>query len=363
MKHRIYLNLFGLLTLFSANQALCAQFETKVGGKLMLDFDQFDDAFLESSTDEAPYNEFEVRRLRLSADVNYGKNWNGELSIDLGESGEIKDALIEYKGFDWANITIGRQRQPFGLERQTASKNLISIERTMTSSSLAPKRAIGVSTKGKIETINWNVGYFNDDSHDSISARVYARALKYNKHRIYLGASFNHGSLDGDEFRINESLEVNTADSLVEGDRIIADKQITLGAEALWQWRGWQAMSEWHSAAVDSISGDSYEYEGGYLQVSYLLSGKHRKFKNGALKSLKTSNDWELSARISQLELLNEGKRANTLNLGVSYIWNKDLKFMLNYIDAQYDENTQTNLGTSNIKTGTAWSFRTQYVF
>jgi phosphate-selective porin OprO/OprP len=116
-------------------------------------------------------------------------------------------------------------------------------------------------------------------------------------------------------------------------------------------------IAEWQQAKVTSLDGNQYQYDGGYYQMSYLFSGKNRKYKNGILSSVNTQNDWELSLRYSQLKLHEENSQANVLSLGVNYFLNKDVKFMADYRNAKYIEEG-ADLGSGN-----ALSLRVRYNF
>jgi phosphate-selective porin len=129
------------------------------------------------------------------------------------------------------------------------------------------------------------------------------------------------------------------------------------GMEFVWQYKGLVNMAEWQQSNVTATDGSEYQYDGGYYQVSYLFSGKNRKYKNGILGGVKTKNDWEVAMRYSQLKLHEENSQAKVWSFGVNYLLNKDTKFMVNYINADYMEEG-TDLGSGN-----AVSLRALYRF
>ena len=47
------------------------------------------------------------------------------------------------------DIIVGQDKEPFGLEELTSSKNLSFIERSMVSSAFTPGRNIGISLNGE----------------------------------------------------------------------------------------------------------------------------------------------------------------------------------------------------------------------
>ncbi|MEI8666525.1 porin [Pseudoalteromonas sp. B28] len=114
---------------------------------------------------------------------------------------------------------------------------------------------------------------------------------------LHLGVAFSERQYDGNEFRVNEPLEVYTADSLIEGDKINADNLSQQGIELLWIKDRLTMMAEWQQAQVTSIEESTNDYEGGYLQFGYQLSGGYRKYKNaklGASSELVLGAHWPL---------------------------------------------------------------------
>ena len=328
------------------------------GGYLMVDHDQFSDLFLER--DEGDNQGTDIRRARLSAEAQFSKNWQSKVQIDVSDGVSIKDAYIQYKGWDWAAVTVGQQKEPFGLEKLTGSRNVFMIERSMVSEALAPGRTIGAQLNGKLKSFNWQVGYFQEDNSQQSNA-VTGRltwALKDKENNfLHLGAAFSERRLKGDTFRINETLEVYSSDSLLEGDTLLAEDASLAGLEFMWQYHGFVSMAEWQQADIEDKNFGTYRYEGGYYQMSYALSGKNRRYKNGKLKGIKASNDWELTWRLSQFRLVEENRKAKNWSVGVNYLLNKDLMFKANYIHAKHQEDGET-FGADG-----AFSLRAQYSF
>ena len=327
-------------------------------GSVRVDYNYFKGFFLEAS-DEAD-NTLGLNRVRLSIASDFTPDWSAKLKFDVHDGLEIKDAYIKYDAWDWANIIVGKQKEPFGLEKLMSSKNLSFIERSMTSGAIAPGRSYGINITGKQDTINWQLGYFQDDNSqksNAVTGRLTWAPWYENKNFVHLGTAFSQRSLHDEAFRINETLEVNSADSLIEGTKIEADSLSQSGIEFMWQYNGLVNIAEWQQTNVTARDGSEYQYDGGYYQMSYLFSGKNRKYKNGILGSVNTQNDWEVSLRYSQLKLHEENSQANVLSLGINFLLNEDLKFMANYSNADYmDEGT--DLGS-----GDAISLRVLYRF
>ncbi|WP_340679386.1 porin [Paraglaciecola sp.] len=332
--------------------------QNKVEGYLMLDHDIFDAAFTEDNSDSQ--SETEIRRARLSLKTKWSDNWKSKFQLDVADGIEVKDAYLQYQGWQWFDVTVGQFKEPFGLETQSGSRDLSMIERSMMSDSLAPGRNTGLMLSGHQSSFNWQLAYLQDDNPEktnAVTGRLAWAPLDDNHNLVHLGLAISERNLHGEEFRINQSFEVHGADSLFEGERFNAEQNSLLGAELAWRYKGLLTTAEWQQADVLSTTGETYEYQGGYLQLSYLFSGKQRKYDHGSLDEVEGNNDWEISTRYSQLDLLNENESAKTFSLDVNYYLNNETKLMMGYTQA---EHFIDNISQGK---GDALSFRVQYSF
>lgn len=337
-----------------------------LSGYIMLDHDSFDGAFLEDSNESQSLTG--VRRALLSFKTKIDDNWQAKLKFGFAdEETELKDAYIRYKGWNWADITIGKQKETFGLEQVTCSCNSIMIERSLVTNALSPGRAIGVNLSGDLATVNWQLGAYqpeNEDASTAVTGRLVWLALQSDENLLHLGTAFSGRTLsitekdedEGYNFRINESMEVYYSDSLIEGKKLFAENISQYGIEFLWQFHGFTSSAEWQQSRVIDVDNDEYVYQGGYLQLSYLFSGQNRRYKNSKMGKV-TTKGWEITSRYSEFELVEEVVQAKILSVGINYNVNKKLKFMTNLINAtHYKNNTEYDAGN-------ALSLRAQYTF
>ncbi|MCT8986309.1 OprO/OprP family phosphate-selective porin [Shewanella phaeophyticola] len=347
------------LLVLAANATAEEYPELSFGGYIMLDHDQFSDIFLED--EQHSNNGTDIRRARLSAKAKLSDDWRSKFQVDIADGEiDIKDAYVQYKGFDWANITLGQQKEPFGLEKLTSSRDTFMIERSMVTEALAPGRNIGVKLSGSPGDFTWDLGYFqeaNSQNSYGVTGRLTWAVIDDDDNFFHLGSALSERRLEGDEFRINETLEVYSSDSLLEGTRLDAEDMSLAGIELMWQYQGVVSMAEWIETDIDDPARGTYHYQGGYYQMSYPLSGKNRHYKNGKLGTIKAEHDWELTWRMSQFELEQENRKAQTFAVGVNYLVNEDLMFKANYIRAKYQDDGVTD-GYDN-----AFSLRAQYSF
>lgn len=360
-KHTVSLTLL-LLTITSL--AVCTtvlakdKLDLDISGYVMLDYDDFDRGLTED--DSASTRKSDVRRARLNFKADLLDNWNAKLQLGFaGDSTEIKDAYIQYKGWSWADLKIGEQKEPFGLEKLTSSRNLLMIERSLVSQALSPGRSMGVSLGGNYSGINWQLGYFHPDESESASAitgRFTWLPWQEGDNLLHLGAAFSERDLENSDFRINARMEVYYSDSIVEGEKLIADSNSLQSIELMWQMNGITTMAEWQQAEVTDHNDIDYDYKGGYVQIGYQLNGQNRQYKNGTLGNTRDSG-WEVTSRYSHFKLNEENQESDIYALGVNYFASKKLKFMADYINAE-----QTIKGIELDKND-AISLRVQYSF
>ena len=351
--------LLPLSTLAYAAEESTSYPSIKLNASIMLDHDTFEEDFLEDG--EHGDNDSEIRRARLGVTSQLSENWKVKFKADVSDGVEVKDAYVAFSGWKWGDVTVGKQKEPFGLEKLMSSRNTFMIERSMSTNAITPGRTLGAALSSKSNSkVNWQVGYFQDDSGEksnAVTGRITWAPLLTKNQVFHFGLSASERSLHDEYFRVNERMEVHTADSNLEGQKLTADKSSLLGTEFIWKYKSLTTMAEWQVADVENNNGDEYSYEGGYYQMSYLFGGNSRKYKNGMLGGINAENTWEATVRYSQFKLVEERDKAKTFSIGVNYLFNKDFKLMANYIHADRNYDGQ-NLNSSN-----ALSFRVQYRF
>ena len=143
-----------------------------LSGYIMLDYNKFDTSLLEGQYDSnSSESTSEIRPARLSFKSDISKDWKSKFQLGFadGET-EIKDAYLEYSGWKYADVTIGQQKEGFGLEKLTSSRKLLMLERSMISEAFSPGRSLGISLSGDIASVNWQLGYYEPDEDEATSA-------------------------------------------------------------------------------------------------------------------------------------------------------------------------------------------------
>ena len=121
----------------------------KLGGRIQIQYYR-DDPDTGSSTDELFF-----RRLRPYVEGSLHPDWLGKFQMDFGKAEDenevaIKDAYMQYKGYENMKVTFGNANFPFSHEFLTSSKQQQLVERTFVGDHNygTPDRNIGLHLTG-----------------------------------------------------------------------------------------------------------------------------------------------------------------------------------------------------------------------
>ena len=380
----------------------------KLGGRLLFDYDFFDDVFTDNGESQS---EGEWRRTRLTASGSVKKDWKYKFTVNIDDQAgdddpgaDVNTAYIEYAGFKPLAVRVGKFKEPFSLERLTSSKWISTIERNMTLDFLGGNLGAGQPDLGGVQlsgyhedanNLNWAIGVFDDGSEDQdgednygLTARVAASPHFGEDHFVHLGAAFSVREIQ-DRVRYRSRLGVHTADG---GRPTFADAWVDdveqYGLEAAYVNGPFSLQAEYIDVTADGdrapdvdesgactddnddlIKCGDIDFDGYYLQGTYTLTGETRSYKKkGAIfdkvKPGSAMGAWELVARYEDVDV-DDDKEDRSVGaekwiLGVNWYANKNLKFMLNYLDAEVDKELAQGADDDN---GEAWSMRAQYAF
>ncbi len=128
----------------------------KIGGRIQLQYHQV------NPENGATEDELFFRRFRPYIEGSLHKDWKGKFQWDMGKSDlSVKDAYMQYKGFDNMKVTVGNANFPFSREFLTSSKNQQFVERTFVGDHNygTPDRNAGLHLSGNTEEkhVTWAV--------------------------------------------------------------------------------------------------------------------------------------------------------------------------------------------------------------
>ena len=303
--------------------------------------------------------------------------------IDEGEA-EMDTAYIAYKGFSFGKAMVGRFKAPFGLEELTSSKWISTIERSPTPELgfLAGKPSFQFALHGHSKPMFWQAALIDEDKEDDDGSDAYSIAARVGGHFALGEDSFMHlaGSFASRDFgddhkqRFRTRLGVHTIGSRpIDVKDIVVDDADQYGLEAAAVFGPLSLQGEYRSADFDAGDGagaSDVDVDGYYLQASYLVTGETRgykgksgkfdkvkpKGKHGAIELIAKYEDGELDIKTRDDEI-----EYDLLTVGMNWYATKNVKFMLNYLDA--DTDNANTLASGDEEDGQAVSFRAQYVF
>lgn len=329
--------------------------EFKFGGRLQYDYNR---AELNGIVDE---DNFDVRRARLFASGNLSKAWSFKSQFNLdGDGGDdnIEDLYLRYKGWgSQAILTIGNQKQPFGLEELTSSKDISVLERSALTELFAVGRAEGVQLQGRLKSNNqtYGVGFFFDDTSpegaDGENAgEEFGLAARYTIAPIQTDTTLLHLGI---AYRLNE------VDDLDVGDFSLED---AIGLEVAAVVGPFHIQAEFFDGDIVAGTpfGDADQgVDGFYIQAGYVLTGELRPYSGGSFKRInpgRKGGAWEIVARFedgngdfSDIELGDQvpefdpsigdfvNQESSAYTIGVNYYAHKNVRLGVNFTDGDED--------------------------
>lgn len=368
------------------------------------------------------------RIARLGFEGSYGHVWSYEFEVeieDAEEAAEIDEAVIMYTGLEPLTLRVGKFTEPFALNELEDDFDAPLIERALLVDALDN---LGVSEPGfggvmasgfhrDYMNLNWALGVFDDDDEDADgdtsfawTGRLAVAPYFTHDHFMHFGAAFSRRDKEGAKLEVASQLGVGVAEVIPEleedddnmgtngdaapgdddddeGGLVLAESCVDdvdqLGLEFAWV-RGPLALQaeylDVEADGADATDGICDEAEGDidfdshYVQLSWALTGETRPYLAeeggyfGRLEPAGAWGAWELVARIESLDIDNnddgEDAEVDKWLLGVNWHANKNVRFMVNYIDAEVDGDLGNELSAEGIDDdGEAWSFRAQYAW
>jgi len=372
------------LCLFVAGQVVAKAGDVDYGGSILFDFDSFDGAYsTEGEEAVSGGDESELRRAQLYLKLGLTKNWASKLQVAYDEQDsrtEVKDAYIVYKGWDFADIIIGQDKEPFSLDLMTSLKNSSAIERSIASQAFRIGRNHGVNLSSDSNDYSWSVGIYDVGEYGSdiaqggggklaLTGRFTLSPVNSDEEVLHFGSSFSLRDLDGAEFEVESNAEVHSSADVLDTRNFQADSLDQFALESAWV-KGRTALvaEAFYQDIKAKISSESAIYTGYYIQGSYFLSNDSLRYKKGRFGSVKPNTEsgaWQLVMRHSYLDAEDnlDGLEITTSMLGVNYYCQNSFKLMLNFTRTELSGYDLSGSDVEELNSGDAVSFRAQYRF
>ncbi len=310
-----------------------------------------------------------IRRARFAVKTILWTDWYAEVDMDFAEETvALKDAYMAYRGLfgGQGHVRVGNFRQPFGLEENFTSRNLLFMERSAGTDPFVVGRRMGV------EVARWDydwraaasmygadvsdfAGEKDDDETVNFAARVNYTPIHTDDSVLLLGAAGTLRKTDwsSHEVRFDVRPESYVADTkFTDTDNIDnVDKYNVFGGELAYVNKRFYAQGEYMMAGVKRLEGmDDLSFGGGYVYAGFFLTDdthpyEHESAEFGRVVPRSKSGAWEVAARYSTLDLNDkdvEGGKANIMTLGVNWYANANIRV---YMDYAYVNNDETAMG------------------
>ncbi|MDM8559732.1 porin [Candidatus Parabeggiatoa sp. HSG14] len=358
--------------------------DVQIGAKLLVDHNYYNGVHHKSGKSGS---DNEIRLLRVYLKSKFDKHWEGMLQTQISEhEGSTKtvwkEVFLKYNGLGPFDITMGKRKEPFGLQMLVNAERVLFMERAMISSSFAPERSIGLTLFTAPGISSFEMGIYSQGSNGNsafskgspeadnsekdtyaITGRVTLTPMQKGHSLIHLGLAGSYRDFGGNEYQVKDRAEVHLAQPIVISGKTVTDKITLLGVEAAAQFGPFSIQSEYMQASISAEEGSNdAKYDGYYVQLGYLLTGGFRDYKKGKFGEVKPSSNygaWQLMGRYSVLnaEDNNEGVEAENIAFGLNWFANTSVRISANYIMTQLDNANPNN------DDGDAFLLRFQYVF
>ena len=217
------------------------------------------------------------------------------------------------------NIDIGKQKQPFAYE--VAGLSILYPQQERILSPFFVTRSIGIKASGQMagDRMTWALGWFNEwletDASFSESGNDYVArmtGLAYmsadNRNYLHIGLGLRSAGPDKQTYRMSGRPESNVADKYVDTGDFTANRVLEWGADLTWQLGPFMLVTEYIRAYVNSDSIDNPRFSGGYVLLSWMLTGESRPYfrANGSFGPITPKSHYgafELVTRYSHIDL------------------------------------------------------------
>lgn len=339
MKYALVLTLGALLLPVGAS----AKSELDFRGRLMLDYTWFDGVH----NDHRRGSEWAVRRARLGVTHRSRNDWRLKMEFNFDHDNDevrLADGYAQYRGWDFARVTFGRKKEPFGLENSTSSLDISTMERSSVTDAFTNGRNFGVELSDSNDSRTFALGVFRNGQDDygldryALTGRFTLSPVNTRTRLLHLGLSASIRDMTDATYRVNEPLELDPGNSVIESRRIQADRSDQIALEAAFMIRQFSIQGEWMQSTVREVSEveptNSVTFDGYYFLVSYFLTGESRRYDGSfdGVRPARASGAWELAGRYSLIDLVDQyrGTWAEAYTLSLNYYASEHFKFMLN---------------------------------
>ncbi|MBL4797804.1 MAG: hypothetical protein JKY50_10360 [Oleispira sp.] len=242
------------------------------------------------------------------------------------------------------SVSLGKQKEPIGLERTMSLVFLDMQERTAASDALLRSRNVGIVVNGSLNDSNvrWGVGLFNDwfeegedynESSNQLISRISTVIFESEESTelLHLGGGFRYD--DGKEgYRFSTRPEFNNSPNFVDTGTQEAEDIMTWQMDSAYLAGPLWLHGQYLQTNVNSSKDNDPSFSGYYVGASWALTGELRKYNKrsgtfGALPVAQTVYQggwgaWSVGTRWSEVDLSDEAVDGGDMSIAsVSLNW------------------------------------------
>ncbi len=366
----------------------------KISGRVHADYWAFPEsspasnAFETGSPTQTPQDRFGFRRLRfgVKGDINDNMEYKIEMEFASPSNLAFKDAYLGFNDLPFLQtLLIGNQKRPYGLDHLNSSRYNVFMERPYVIEAYnQDARRLGICSYGLSDDLryNWRFGVFNQedtsksgsyvgDAYQSELAGRFANTIWYDE--ASGGRGYAHWAVSGSfadpdgstntTARFRTRPEARSSNRWIDTKGILGTEDYTLvGLEGVVNLGPLQVVGEYQATSLSRGTGynDTLQFDGGYMYVSYFLTGEHMPWerKSGTLGRIKPFENfwrvrdcdgcvqrglgaWQVAARYSYADFTDEdilGGVGSSFTAGLNWYWNPNARMQFNYIYGTIDE-------------------------
>ena len=414
-----FLKMHGISPIFSSADGA---YTMSLTGRLHLDFGNYLN-YSKKSSSTSPNNlqsGVNARRARIGVDGKIDNVFGYAFIMDFGGSttdntSTIENAFITYNGAAPLHFIVGYQDTPYTLDEATSSNDIMFLERS-SSQVIAtefgsgdnrsavgawwndPRTWAGVYLTGNASGNSDNGGGSGHNVADQIAmnGRLTYQVVQTPGATFHIGvdgedlikppvaAAYSYRNLslsDGMELDIDKTTLLSTG-SLGSASNPVNGGYV-LGPELAGNIGPLYGQAEYFHYTVNRHGLSDLNFNGGYVEASYALTGEVRKYNPGAgaYHSISPAHPfspanggwgaWEVAARYSVIDLNDNlgsttgvaGGKQQTYTFGVNWYPSSNMRFMLDYIHANVDKQSSPTVTTNVGASMDAIALRSQFEF
>ncbi|WP_239237385.1 OprO/OprP family phosphate-selective porin [Candidatus Nitrotoga sp. BS] len=383
------------------------QFKFSVGGRLHADATYHSNDRLLKSGDRIEANDgTEIRRARIDFKGTLWSVFNFQAEADFADNEVgMKDLFLNYTGWDFADITVGNQKQNISMELQESSNDIMFTERSLVNSLTGTlfDRAIGLNLKKSDK--NWSVqgGIYGDsmrsnrsnsnkgsgkaDEGFGASTRWTFAPINSSENVIHIGGFAGYRTTNGKgELNDNspsfgyETTHMSNLKLTDTGTIVGIEEAKMVGLELAAMHGPFSIQSEYSKVKVQrEKSLASLDFNAFYVQAGWTLTGESRTYKgsDGEFKRFKPKNRFqvgkpglgalELAVRYDQNDLTDKdvkGGSEKRATLALNWYMSESVRLMADY-SRSFDikGSPVTKLNGDQPDNIDVLTFRTQWAF